>query len=139
MQLKNMHQGEAFTSNRLKGYSVVADGNTPYGARRVRYMVIHRGDIAYIFAGTAKSRSNPRKYDAAILATAKSLRPLTAAEKKLAAGRKLDIIRAKAGVTYSGLARQSSIANYPEEQLRLLNDQYPQGEPRASQLLKIVR
>jgi len=139
MKLKNMRQGEAFTSNRLKGYTVVANGNTPYGARRVRYIVIHRGDSAYMFAGTAKNQSTPRKYDAAILATAKSLHPLTTAEKKLAAGRKLDIIRAKARVTYSGLARQSPIANYPEEQLRLLNDQYPQGEPRTSQLLKIVR
>jgi predicted Zn-dependent protease len=139
MQLKNMRQGEAFTSHKLEGYSVVADGNTPFGTRRVRYAVIQRGDSAYIFAGTAKNPRNTGKYDDAILSTAKSLRPLTAAEKKLAEGRKLDIIHTKSGTTYSGLAGQSPIPDYPEEQLRLLNDQYPQGEPRTGQLLKIVR
>jgi predicted Zn-dependent protease len=139
MKLKNMRQGEAFTSNRLKGYTAIADGKTPYGTQRVRYAVVQRGDSAYIFAGTAKNRRNTGKYDAAILAAAKSLRPLRAAEKKLATGRKLDIIHTKPGTTYAGLARKSPIADYPEEQLRLLNDQYPQGEPRASRLLKIVR
>ena len=139
MKLKNMRQGKAFTSNGLEGYSVVADGNTPYGTRRVRYAVVQRGDSAYIFAGAAKSQGNPGEYEAAVLATAKSLRPLTATEKKLAAGRELDIIHTKPGTTYSGLAKQSPLADYPEDVLRLLNDQYPRGEPRASQLLKIVR
>jgi predicted Zn-dependent protease len=72
-------------------------------------------------------------------ATAKSLHPLTAAEKKLAAGMELDIIRAPKGTTWSKLAQHSPVTNYPEEQLRLLNDQYPTGEPREAEILKIVR
>jgi len=79
------------------------------------------------------------KYDADILATAKSLHPLTKAEKKLATGKKLDIIRAPKGATWGSLARHSPITNYPEEQLRLLNDQYPTGEPGKSEMIKIVR
>ena len=64
---------------------------------------------------------------------------MTRAEKKLARGKKLKIIRAPAGTRYATLARKSSLTNYPEEQLRLLNDQYPSGEPKPSQLLKVVR
>ena len=138
MQLENMRQGKAFSSGGLKGYTAVADGSTPYGPRRVRYVVLYRDDSAYIFAGTALDRRNPRKYDAAIMATANSLHRLKTAEKKLAAGKKLDIIRATRGMTYAGLAQRSSIDDYPEEQLRLLNDQYPTGEPEPSRLLKIV-
>ncbi len=139
MQLKNMRQGKAFSSGGLKGYTAVANGDTPYGLRRVRYTVVSRDGSAYIFAGAASDRKNQGKYDAAILATAKSFHPLTAAERKLATENKLDIIRATSGMTYAGLARRSPINDYPEEQLRLLNDQYPTGEPEPSRLLKVVR
>ncbi|MDX2458372.1 MAG: M48 family metalloprotease [Gammaproteobacteria bacterium] len=139
MQLDNPRQGKTFSTGGLQGYTAVANGETPYGLRRVRYAVVSRGGSAYIFAGTASDRKNSGKYDAAILATAKSLHGLTTAEKKLAAGKKLDIIRVTRGMTYASLARRSPINDYPEEQLRLLNDQYPTGEPEPSRLLKVVR
>jgi predicted Zn-dependent protease len=139
MQLENMRQGKAFSSGGLKGYTAVANGDTPYGLRRVRYAVVSRDGNAYIFAGAASDRKNQGKYDAAILATAKSFHPLTAAERKLATENKLDIIRATRGMTYAGLARRSPVNDHPEEQLRLLNDQYPTGEPEPDRLLKIVR
>jgi predicted Zn-dependent protease len=139
LQLKNMMPGEKFTTGGLSGYTAIAEGETPYGKRRIRYVVIQRGDSAYIFAGTASDRNKATRYDAAILATAKSIHPLSAAEKKLATENKLDIIRATRGITYSGLASRSPINDHPEEQLRLLNDQYPIGEPQPSRLLKVVR
>jgi predicted Zn-dependent protease len=135
----SLRQGKAFSANGLEGYSAVTTGSTPYGQRRILYSIVTRGDNAFIFAGTARSTEQPGKYDTDIEATAKSLRPLTAAEKKLASGNKLDIIRAPKGTTWSKLAQHSPIPNYPEEQLRLLNDQYPTGEPGVSEILKIVR
>jgi predicted Zn-dependent protease len=139
MELNSMRQGKAFSANGLKGYTAVATGNTPFGQRRIRYVVINRNNKAYIFAGTARSTDQTNQYDADILATAKSLQPLTKAEKKLATGKKLDIIRTPQGATWASLARRSPITNYPEEQLRLLNDQYPTGEPGKSEMIKIVR
>jgi predicted Zn-dependent protease len=105
----------------------------------VRYVVVYRGGSAYIFAGASKNRNNPMQYDATILATAQSFKPLSNAERALADGQRLDIIRAPRGARYADLAKKSPIANHPEEQLRLLNDQYPDGEPAAAQLLKVVR
>jgi predicted Zn-dependent protease len=131
--------GKAFDASGMKGYSAVAVGDTPFGKRRIRYAVVKRGNDAYIFAGTARSTGRAGKYDEAVLAAAKSLHPLTDAEKKLAREKKLDIIRAPGGTTWADLARRSPIANYPEEQLRLLNDQYPSGEPATSEIIKIVR
>lgn len=135
----SLRQGRAFNVNGLEGYSAVTTGNTPYGQRRIHYIIVTSGNDAYIFAGTARSTEQPDKYDADMEATAKSLHPLTAAEKKLAAGMELDIIRAPKGTTWSKLAQHSPVTNYPEEQLRLLNDQYPTGEPREAEILKIVR
>ena len=139
MGLKNLRQGKTFSTSGLEGYSAIADGKTPWGTRPVRYVVVYRDGSAYIFAGAAKSRNNPMQYDAAILATAQSFHPLSNAERAGASGQHLDIIRAPRGARYTDLARKSPITNYPEEQLRLLNDQYPSGEPAAAQLLKVVR
>ena len=139
LKMNNLQQGESFNANGLNGYTAVATGNTPFGKRRIRYVVINRDNHAYIFAGTARNTGQQGKYDADILATARSFHPLTRTEKTLATGKKLDIIRTPGGATWARLARRSPIANYPEEQLRLLNDQYPTGEPGESEMIKIVR
>lgn len=139
MGLRNLRQGRTFSTSGLEGYAAIADGKTPWGKRPVRYIVVYRGDSAYIFAGAAKNSNSSMQYDAATLATARSFHPLNSDERALARGQRLDIIRAPDGTRYAKLARQSPIANYPEEQLRLLNDHYPDGEPAARQLLKVVR
>ncbi len=139
LKLEGLHDGKAFSANGLQGYTARAHSNTPWGVRTVRYAIVYRGNSVYIFAGASKQKNNSRKYDADILKTAKSLHPLTRAEKKLAKVQELDIIRASTSTRYAMLARKSPLTNYPEEQLRLLNDQYPSGEPKASQLLKVVR
>jgi predicted Zn-dependent protease len=139
LKLKGIHNGKSFSANGLQGYTALARSNTPWGMRTVRYAIVYRGNSVYVFAGAAKQTNNSRKYDADILKTASSLHPLTRAEKKLAREKKLKIIRAPAGTRYATLARKSALSNYPEEQLRLLNDQYPRGEPKPSQLLKVVR
>jgi len=140
-QLKSskLWRGQTFTANGLQGYTAVTAGDSPYGRRQIRYVVVYRGNEVYIFAGTARATDPAGKYDADIVATAKSFHPLTEAERKLATGKKLDIIRAPKGATWSSLARRSPITHYAEEQLRLLNDQYPAGEPVESEMLKIVR
>ena len=134
-----MRQARTFTTGGLQGYTAVGNAKTHYGIRRVRYAVVYRNGSAYVFAGTANGQQNQQAYDAATLATARSFHPLTAAERKLATEKKLDIIRATRGMTYADMARRSPINDYPEEQLRLLNDQYPTGEPEPSRLLKVVR
>jgi predicted Zn-dependent protease len=139
LKLEGIRDGKAFSANGLQGYTARAYSNTPWGMRTVRYAIVYRGDSVYVFAGASKQKNNSRKYDADILETASSLHPLTRAEKKLAGEKKLKIIRAPAGTRYATLARKSALSNYPEEQLRLLNDQYPRGEPKTSQLLKVVR
>jgi len=123
----------------MQGYSAVTAGDTPFGKRRIRYAVVNRGSDAFIFAGTARSTEHAGRFEKAVLATAKSLHPLTADERKLARERKLDIIRAPRGTTWARLAQRSPIRKYPEQQLRLLNDQYPTGEPATSQIIKVVR
>jgi predicted Zn-dependent protease len=138
MRLKNLRQGDTFENGDLAGYTAIADSNTTFGTRAVRYVVIYRNTSAYIFAGAAKNKIDSSHFDENILATAHSFRGLTAADEPYAREKKLAVIRASKGSSYASLAAESPIANYPEIQLRLLNDAYPDGEPESSQLIKVV-
>ena len=125
MKLENMTTGREIRVDGLKGYTAIADGKTRWGARRVRYTVLFRNDSAWIIAGAAKARNGLKKYDQAILDTARSFHGLSKAERKLAAGKRLKVIKASRGTRYSGLAKQSPVTHLPEAQLRLLNGHYP--------------
>jgi predicted Zn-dependent protease len=139
LQLKNLQQGKVFETNGFDGYTALADGKTPWGTRRVRYVVLLRDTRAWIFAGAAKSTTSPEPHDAAIVSSAASFSALTPEQQRLAGTEHLSIIKAPANSSYAELARSSPLANYPEQQLRLLNGQYPDGEPAAGSWLKIVR
>ena len=43
------------------------------------------------------------------------------------------------GTTIEALAEQSPIKKYPQQQLRLFNKLYPDGEPKPGDLVKTVR
>jgi predicted Zn-dependent protease len=138
MQLKNLRHGSTFKHGGQEGYTATADSSTTFGTRAVRYVVIYRGTSAYIFAAAAKNKKDSRRFDDDILATARSFRGLTAADKPFAREKKLAVIHPPRGASYAGLAAKSPITSYPEMQLRLLNDAYPSGEPETSQLIKVV-
>ena len=139
MQLHDLRRGEQISSSGMTGYTGIASSKTPFGTRPVRYIVLMRDKTAWIFAGTARDKRNPYKYDRQIIASAKTFRSMNTEDEKPAGGNHLHIIRAGNNSRYRDLATRSPIDRHAEEQLRLLNDQYPKGEPRSGQLLKTVR
>ena len=76
--------------------------------------------------------------DEAVLATERSIRGLKADEIKIASGQRIRLARARAGDTFAALAARSGPERYGEDQLRLLNGMYPDGEPAPGQLIKII-
>ena len=139
MQLDDLRRGEKINSSGMKGYTGIASAKTTFGTLPVRHIVLMRDKTAWIFAGTAKDKRDPYRYDRQIIASAKTFRPMNAQDKKLARANRLHIIRAGSNTRYQDLAGKTPIERYAEEQLRLLNDQFPTGEPRKGQLLKTVR
>ena len=139
MQLTDLRRGEQISNGDMKGYTAIASAKTSFGIRPVRHIVLIRDKTSWIFSGTAKDKRNPYRYDRQIIASAKTFRPLNAQDRRLASGNRLHIIRAGSKTRYSDLAGKAPIERHAEEQLRLLNDQYPKGEPHKGQLLKTVR
>lgn len=115
------------------GISVLSKSQKP-----TRFTVIYFGQRAYIIAGTSKAANELGKYDESIINTARSFHAMTEKEKALAKPLRLKVVQAGNQTNFSDLAKQSSLDNHAESQLRLLNAKYPHGEPKKGELLKVV-
>ena len=117
----------------LAGAGTIVDQKT--GAKmNYRAAMITRGKQAFIVTGLGKnSLPNETFFD-----TAQSIRKLKPSEIKLAEGRNIKLIKAQRGDTMAKLAQRSNLEKYAEEQLRLINNLYPTGEPKVGDLVKII-
>ncbi len=100
--------------------------------------VIYHNQNAYVLQAQAKARGGLGAHRNDILDTVRSFHALTAQERKLVRPLGIRVITARTGDTYAGLSRGSPLGRSAETYLRLINAQYPDGEPRAGQRIKIV-
>jgi predicted Zn-dependent protease len=136
----NAGQGEAIEVNGMQGYTaVVRSAKTDFGVVPARYVVIYYNNLAYIFAGASKASSGVPSADALFMSTAKTFRRLKDNEQAQAEPYKIRTIRTTADTRIAELAAASPIKQYPAQVLRLMNDLYPDKEPKPGQLLKIVQ
>ncbi len=127
-------------TNFQQGQQIQTAGGTAYTGigtkddQQQRIAMITRGNQAFFISGAGKS-SLPNE---TFFNVTKSVRTLRGNEASLASGRKIRLITARAGDTIKSLAARSNLDSYAEDQIRLINDLYPAGEPRAGQLVKII-
>jgi len=69
----------------------------------------------------------------------RSVRKLKRNEVALATGRKIKLVKVRRGDTIKSLAKKSNLNSYGEAQIRLINDLYPDREPKPGQLIKIIQ
>jgi len=131
-------QGQALSAGGLPAYTALAWTDTPFGRRLARFTVVYFQDKAYVFAGARKDESDNRKYRTEFLNAALSLRALTAEERALAQPRRIAVFQANANTRYPALAARSGLTGYAEAQLRLINGDYPSGNPSPGQLMKTI-
>lgn len=137
--IDDLQDGRAVTPDGLNGYTGIAPkANSPFGVRPVRYAVITHGERAYVFAGVSRDAEDRVRDDWRILSTIKSLRLLDEKSARSAKPGVVRVIEANAGTTMATLAAASPLDLYAEEQLRLLNNLYPEGEPVPGQKIKII-
>jgi predicted Zn-dependent protease len=130
--------GQTLRAGEPPAYTALDWAGTPFGKRLTRFTVVYFRDKVYVFAGARRNPDDRRKYRTEFLNTALSLRGLRAEEFELARGRKLALLRASADTRYTRLAHESELASYAEAQLRLLNGDYPRGQPAPGKLMKVI-
>jgi predicted Zn-dependent protease len=118
----------------LVGYSAVIPGNA---AKRVA--IIQHGSRAYLFVAAVRGQVSLASQDEQFLSVIKSFRPMTSAERKEAQPLRLHMVKVKSGQTLEALAKHSKLPGNALKALRLLNNLYPAGQPRAGDWLKVVR
>jgi predicted Zn-dependent protease len=132
-------QAQAVEVNGLQGHTaVVRAAKTPFGVGPARYTVIYYNNLAYVFAGASKASSGVPSADPLFNSTINTFRRLRQNEFALAEPYKIRIVKATENTRIADLAKNSPIKEYPVETLRLLNDLYPDKEPKPGQLIKII-
>jgi predicted Zn-dependent protease len=132
-------QAEPIEVNGLQGYTtIVRSAKTDFGVVPARYAVIYYNNLAYVFAGASKASSGAPSADPLFMSTIKTFRRMKQTEFAQAEPYKIKTIRATENTRIADLAKSSPLPKYAAEQLRLLNDLYPDKEPQPGQLLKVV-
>jgi predicted Zn-dependent protease len=131
---------EPLKMNGLEGYHAVIRTTTlPWGNQGpATVAVVYHNNLAYIFQGAPRQAAGLSSFQPVFLSTVKTFRRLRDNEFTAAEPDRLRLIQAGPNTRITQLAQQSPIKKYPAEELRLLNDLYPDKEPTPGQKLKIV-
>lgn len=136
LKIDRLQDGERIKSHGLKGYTGIA--KTKDG-RAIRVSVMYFRDQAFMFFGAVKEPRAFNRYDAAFIETARSLHTLLKSEEALAKSKRLQVVQVGSKDTYANWGKLSPISNSALQQLRLLNDDYPNGELELGQSAKKVQ
>lgn len=121
------------------GLPIAVVTSTTSEGKPFKASVIYHEGKAYLLAGRGDSPAAFSRYDAAISGAIKSFRALSDVEKESIRALEITTITATKGLSYAELARNSPLGINAEGYLRLLNSQYPEGEPVSGQVIKIVK
>jgi predicted Zn-dependent protease len=100
--------------------------------------IVYYDRKAFHIAGNAKTAETLEAQREAMKETIRSFHVLTDEEKKTIKPLTIKLITAQKGETYARLAQRSPLGKNAEYYLRLINAQYPKGEPATGQTLKII-
>lgn len=100
--------------------------------------VIYHGGQAFIIQGDTKTPQVLTAQRDVMEATIRSFRILTAEERKQIKPLTIQLTTAQSGDTYVKLSQTSPLGKNSERYLRLINAQYPQGEPVTGQATKFI-
>jgi predicted Zn-dependent protease len=136
---QNAGTGEPIEINGLSGYTtVVRAARTNFGVVPARHTVVYFNSLAYVFSGASRASTGVPQADPLFMSTMKTFRRLKSNEFELAEPYKIKTLVADSKTTIADLAKTSPIKEYPAEQLRLMNDLYPDKEPKPGQMIKVV-
>jgi predicted Zn-dependent protease len=107
-------------------------------ANNVVLGVIYFDRKAFLIQCNAKTAEAYNAQHEAMKTAIRSFHALSEDERRQIRPLAIKLVTAKKGDTYARLAQRSPLGKNAESYLRLINEQYPQGEPDVGQPLKIV-
>ncbi len=134
--ITNLQKSEPLSQYRLLGHTGVAVSAESGNEERIG--VIYLGPRAFIFRGEIQDSSNAEEVDKMLLDSIRTFRAIQRGETFVGNELKIKYVQASEFFDFAVVARESKIANYPEETLRLLNGYYPTGTPEEGDWVKLI-
>jgi predicted Zn-dependent protease len=131
---------EPFDVNGLPGYRAnLRSTRLPWGSQgpAAVAVVFHNG-LAYMFLGATRVATGFGAFEPIFVSSVSTFRRLRDNEYNAAGAQRIRLVQAGPDTRIEQLAQKSANRRYPVEELRLLNDLYPDKEPTPGQKLKIV-
>ncbi|MGV6807701.1 MAG: hypothetical protein ACWA5K_07360, partial [bacterium] len=131
-----LKKSESIEINRLKGHSgmIPAKDDDP----EKRLAVLYYSRYAFVFTGDLADPEIKAKDDIYKQIIA-SFRPISRRTLVARESQKIEYVKATGRTSFAKLAKALRLGKYGEEELRIINDMYPVGEPEAGQWIKIIR
>lgn len=133
-----LERGRRFEANGLSGYTGVVQARTQQGPRILRHTVLIKDGRPWFFVATSRDTAEFDRFDDRFLDIAGSLTSLTDAQRRAAQPLRIKVVRADANTTYKSLARDVKGVEDAANRLRLLNGDWPDGEPGEGELVKTL-
>lgn len=138
--LKRLGNEQKLQIHGFAAHTATALVNSGDGQRPSRMTVIYFGNYAFVLAGLSRNPGAMGSFDGRFIDTAQTFRALTPEERKATNQvQRLTLVRADAKTNFQSLASASPVQPFPEQQIRLLNGRYPQGELKPGELIKTVK
>ena len=142
MGVSSLEQGGPLQGMKFPSYSGIVPASPAFGDRKTRVIVVYYNNKRFLFSGATDKPEGFAASDPAFISAAMSLHPLSAQEKllveKATDSLHVHVLRAQAGDSFASLAKKYPLKNDGESLLRLINDKFPDGEPQAGELIKII-
>lgn len=120
------------------GFSALAERETADGTGPIYVAVLFHDKYTILMTGIPDDAEWLEKRRYVFEAQANSTKLLTQEEYDRLRVTHIQIVKARIGDTYANLAAQALLGEAGENYLRLLNRQYPDGEPQEGQSIKVV-
>ncbi len=101
-------------------------------------VVFRLGDV-FLFRGELPTGGDFKAFETTFKTTMGGLRGMTIEDLRIANSQRLKVIEAKPGDTFEKLAKGTALGPGGPDLLRVINGLYPNGDPRAGDLIKVVQ
>ena len=129
-------EGELLQVGYMSAFVATVKGSGKSGLSKIA--VLFKDGGVYLFSGEYKAGPNQKDFAEVFYKTIGSFRSMTADDMRVISNQRIKVIMANPGDTFSKMATHTPIGVGGEKILRLLNGHYPNGEPRAGDLVKVV-
>ncbi len=132
-----LKQSESLVQFQLQGHTGLIPG--AQGQPDQRLAVIYYGYRAFVFKGALQHNADQALGNRQLMEIIGSFRPVSKHSFQPTEAKTIDYVKATKNSTFALLAQHLKLGKYGEDELRIINNHYPVGEPEPGEWLKIIR